>query len=106
MRALTQNPALAEHIAVFRAYNASYEGDPADNDRLGLEYGRTVNAISEAKPQSLAGVLAKARAAKAQAQHPNGREDPSAGMGQDWAWDIVNDLLRTNRECGIELRGD
>jgi hypothetical protein len=51
-------------------------------------------------------VLAKARAAKAQAQHPNGREDPSAGMGQDWAWDIVNDLLRINRERGIELRGD
>jgi hypothetical protein len=39
-------------------------------------------------------MLAKARAAKAEARTLNGGEMPEGSIGADWAWDLMNDLLR------------
>jgi hypothetical protein len=82
-----------QHIANFTAYN-----DPAiqevDKEALGGRYDETRDAISESEPRTLVGIYAKARAAKAEARKPDGSEDQVSSMGEAWAWDIVNDLLR------------
>jgi hypothetical protein len=39
-------------------------------------------------------MVAKARAAKAEARNSNGTESPSNCPAENWAWDLVNDLLR------------
>jgi hypothetical protein len=38
-------------------------------------------------------MMAKARAAKAEARRPDGTEEHRGTMGEVWAWDLVNDLL-------------
>jgi len=84
-----------EHIANWRACS-SYEGDlePGDN-LLWLAYLRTLDAVTAAVPKTLDGIVAKARAAKAEAWRPEERsEDPSVGMTPRWAWDIVNALVQ------------
>ncbi len=84
----------AEHVANFAAYDAHGGAGPLDApDLLWDAYERTRNAISAARPRTLAGVLAKARAAKAEAQRSDGGENPDGTMAQVWAWDLVNDLL-------------
>jgi hypothetical protein len=86
----------AEHLVNWDAYNA-YDGnlEPRDNP-LWHAYERTFDAIESAEPQTIDGIIAKARAAKAEAQQPDGDEDPGFGEGAEWAWDLVNDLLRIN----------
>lgn len=88
----------AEHVVNIRAYNdgpARLVGvlDLEDHP-LWLAYEHTRDAISAARPQSVAGMLAKIRAAKAEAQTPKGDENPAGTMAAEWAWDLVNDLLR------------
>ncbi len=82
----------AEHIANFHAFNASPLD--SDDDPLWPAYERTREAIEIAKPQTLAGILAKARVAKAEASMLAGPENPHGSPAADWAWDLVNDLLR------------
>lgn len=74
----------AGHAARIKAYNQG-DGDLAalDDDPLWAAYEASRNFIGNAKPCALEGVLAKARAAKAEA----------GSMGEVWAWDIVDDLL-------------
>jgi hypothetical protein len=86
----------AEHIANRDAFNA-YEGnlEPKDN-LLWRAYCRTWDAIRDAKPQTIEGIIAKARAAKAEAQDPDGTEDPEYEAAADWSWHVVNDLLRVS----------
>ena len=50
-------------------------------------------ALLAAAPSTLAGMLAKARAAKAEALDLGGRDNPEGTPGQRWAWDLMNDLL-------------
>lgn len=84
----------AQHIANQIAYNASaFEEDTPEDDALWEEYSRTRDLVSAAVPKTLEGVLAKARAAKADAADING-DDTQGAMGGMWAWDIVNDLVR------------
>lgn len=62
---------------------------------LWLAYERSRDAIHAAVPMTLAGIIAKARAAKVEAANPEGgTESPSGTPGETWAWDLVNDLLR------------
>jgi hypothetical protein len=85
----------AEHPINMQNYNDL--GDMRDdNDALWAAYERTRNAISAAEPQTMEGILAKARAAKAEAVDGDGDGEESWGgsMGEPWAFDIVNDLLR------------
>jgi hypothetical protein len=81
-----------EHIANHAAYNADCSGlEPGDNP-LWHAYLRTYRAIRDAVPQTLVGIVAKARATKAEATNPDGTVEPEDAT--DWAWDLVEDLIR------------
>lgn len=87
--------ACTKHIANADAYNASDEPDFDDRPKpLLAAYRATGQAISHAKPVTLAGIVAKARAAKHDAGGaPSGREV----WDDRWTASIVDDLLRV---CG------
>ena len=93
----------ARHIANLRAFNTSDEINGADGP-LWAAYEATRDAISAAKPASLDDMLAKARAAKAEATDSKGRERPEGSMAANWAWDLLNDLLRLARQPDAKLR--
>lgn len=57
-------------------------------------YERNRDAISAASPKTLAGMIAKARAAKLEATFWDTSENVHGTMGEPWAWDLVNSLLR------------
>ena len=88
----------AEHIVNRDAYNnnPTCGALPYEEDPLWLAYERTLIAVSEAEPKTLAGLAAKARATKAEATHPDGTEAPEDEI--DWAWDLVNDLIRLDEQ--------
>ena len=87
----------AEHAVNIETYNrdGGLLNLDLDQDPLWIAYERTRDAISAAKPRSLEGMLAKARAAKAEAAsvYAEGREDPAGTPAEAWAWDLLNDLL-------------
>jgi hypothetical protein len=72
-----------------------------ENDPLWLAYVGTSKAIGVAAPQTLAGMIAKAKAAKAESLDPKGTENPEDGPAAHWAWDLVGDLLRLERGDGV-----
>jgi hypothetical protein len=59
-----------------------------------LAYERSRDAIHAVVPVTLAGMVAKARAAKIEARNLDGTENPDGCPAENWAWDLVNDLLR------------
>jgi hypothetical protein len=70
--------------------------DPRDCDEM-PEWGPYMAAcavIEAARATTLAGIVAKASAAKAEAWQPNGQDHSE--VAAEWAWAIVNDLLRLN----------
>ena len=79
------------HIANCQALEAC----PLDPDESShwAAYLSSNDAISHARPTSLAGLVAKARAAKREALQ-NGREDITNGSALVWGWHLVNDLIR------------
>lgn len=86
----------AEHIANREAYNADSSGlEPKDNP-LWQAYMRTFEVISDAEPQTLAGLAAKARATKEEVTLPDGTEVPEDEA--IWAFDLVKDLIRLDDE--------
>lgn len=66
----------------------------ADDSPHWPPFAASSDAISIARPASLAELAAKARAAKREALTVSGQEDASIGSALDWAWDLVNDLIR------------
>lgn len=88
----------ARHIVNLTAYN-TYGGhlEPED-DPLCAAYEETRDAVEDAEPQTMAGVLAVARAAKAEARQPDGSYDFDVGIAWRWASHLVDDLLRLNEE--------
>jgi hypothetical protein len=87
----------AEHVLSAATINAAGPDADLEDDRIWQVYDRTRDAISDAEPQTVAGLVAKARAAKAEALQPDGSENPEGTMAEKWAWDIVNDLIRISR---------
>lgn len=82
------------HIRNIGNYNAStFKGD-FENDPLWHEYQRTRAAIIDARPHTLAGMAAKARAVIEEATRPDGRVDLDGSVASSWALDLVNDLIR------------
>jgi hypothetical protein len=79
----------ADHLVNLARYQADESELEPECDPLWQAYVRTYDGIKVARPQTHSGILAKARAAKADAEGPDGTECPP-----EWAWDIVNDLLR------------
>ena len=82
----------AEHAINVRAFNTAH--CEADDGPLETAYIRTQHAIDAARPQTIEGMLAKACAAKAETIQPDGSENPEHCPAADWAWDLLNDLLR------------
>ena len=73
-----------QHIRNRDAVNA-YDGPLDVTDcPLWQAYSATLDAIDEAEPQTMAGILAKARAAVAEDEQ----------TGEQWGLDIAHDLLR------------
>jgi hypothetical protein len=86
----------AEHVVNMDAFNRDSSDLDAEDNPLWVAYERTRDAIHEARPQTVEGMLAEARAAKSEALMPDGRENPSNSPAETWAWDLLNDLLRLN----------
>ncbi len=89
----------AQHIVNLRTFNDSPAMDTVGydyDDPLWYAYEATRDAISDAKPQTFAGLVAVAQAAMAEAgpdrQDPDGRS--FHGMDEHWAWNLLCDLLR------------
>ena len=81
----------ARHVVNHGAYERYTGPLDAKHNPLWAAYEQTRDAIHEAEPQSIQGMLAKARAAKIEA---GPCDDPDDGVAIRWAWDLVNDLLR------------
>ena len=81
------------HPALIAAFNTG-DGDGSDSDPLWIAYATSRDAIHDAQPQTLAGMRAKALAAKAEARSPDGSEEYRSSPAGSWSWDLVNDLLR------------
>jgi hypothetical protein len=79
------------HAALMDAVN----NDPRDSDEdpNWPAYEQSFRAISATQPKTLEGMMAKARAAKAEARRPDGTEEHRGTTGEVWARDLVNDLL-------------
>jgi hypothetical protein len=82
----------AEHAGHIAAVNEHGSGE--DDCPLWLAYARSRDAIRAAVPMTVAGMVAKARAAKAEAACKDGTERYENCPAADMAWDLVNDLLR------------
>ena len=89
----------ADLIALCEAYPARLatyladDRDPDDNPFYAA-YEAAQDAIGKAEPQTLAGMRAKALVAKLEATMPDGSEMPNGTVGGDWAWDLLQDILR------------
>jgi hypothetical protein len=82
----------AEHAGHIAAVNEHGSGE--DDCPLWLAYARSRDAIRAAVPLTVAGMVAKASAAKAEAACQDGIERYENCPAGDMAWDLVNDLLR------------
>ena len=82
----------AQHVINMDALNSVEgwnEGGPVWTD-----YDEIRDFITDAQPQTLAGVLAMARAARREATDLDGEERWSGSMGEAWAPEIINHMLR------------
>ena len=82
----------ADHLACLAAVKAA--PDEEEDGPAWLAYESNRDAISAAQPQTLAGLTAKARAAKLEATFWDSFENIHDTMAEPWAWDLVNALLR------------
>ncbi len=81
------------HVALLNAVNASRE-ETHEHGPCWQAYFDSLDAITNARPETLSGLLAKALAAKSEARLPDGSEDPEGTVGEVWAWNFVDDLCR------------
>jgi hypothetical protein len=93
----------AQHNASRAAYNRDGGYKEPEDDPLWAAYEKTRDALYDAKPVGIRGILAKARAAKFEAEGLDGKDAPDNTPAADWAWHIVNDLLRLG--TGLNLEG-
>ncbi|MFC0409502.1 hypothetical protein [Roseomonas elaeocarpi] len=89
----------AEHQVAQAAYERDGGRLEPEECPLAIAYLGSVRAIGGAEAHTLAGMLAKARAAKREALMPDGSEQPHSCVAADWAWDLLNDLLRLAGEA-------
>ena len=86
----------AEHITNHAAFNARAGQVPIEEDVRWVAYKRTLFAICNSEPKTLAGIIAKAQAAKVEATDPEGYEVPEDEVPMIWS--IVKDILRLGEE--------
>ncbi len=94
--------ACIQHCRNIVAFEASTVPN-ADDDPAWHQYEKTGDAISDAEPRTVAGMAAKAWAAKFEAIQPDGFKRPHGQPGR-WAWDLVHDAIRINADAGREVR--
>jgi hypothetical protein len=90
-----------EYIVNLTAFATSWSGLENEDDPLWHAWNRTRDAVTAARPQTLAGLCAKVRAAMADALPPladgsaDGECPKEFSYGwEEWAWQIMQDLLR------------
>ena len=86
----------AAHGAIARACD---ESDPEssldiDDDPLFYAYGLSCDLIRKARPVTLAGIIAKAKAVVVEDPKIADPEYCSHGPAESWSFDLVNDLIR------------
>ncbi len=86
----------AEHIGNHASFNARAGEVPIEEDPRWDAYMRTLDTMCDSEPKTLAGIIAKARAAKVEATHPNGDEVPDDEI--PLIWSIVKDVMRLGEE--------
>ena len=82
------------------AYEACEGADEAD---AGDAYERLATAIDEVRPQTLDGMVAKAKAAIEHASQTPGLDvtrGERSSVAEGWAWDLMHDLLRLHSGSG------
>ena len=82
--------ACAEHTRLHAAIKSSL----GDHDPLWDAFDRVCATIGSAKPRSISGMVAKARAAVLEAWMPDGSEDPDGSIAEVWSWQLAKDLAR------------
>ena len=84
------------HGALSRACDASDPESTLDmkDDPLFRAYGESCDLIRAARPKTLAGIVAKAKAAVAEDPALADPEYTSHGPAETWSFDVVNDLIR------------
>ena len=75
------------------AVNRGDDGND-DNGLAWRAYEACRDTVTDGEPQTMAGVLAKARAVKVEGRMRDGSEQLSGTMAEGWALDVVNALLR------------
>ncbi|WP_431284950.1 hypothetical protein ACQW02_09090 [Humitalea sp. 24SJ18S-53] len=90
----------ARHAVTLSAYQRDGGKLEAEECPLWAAYQESIDAIDAARPQSMTGILAIARAAKLEALGLGDDEDPANCPAADWGWKIVNDLIRLAGEPG------
>ncbi|MFT8246611.1 hypothetical protein [Roseomonas sp. BN140053] len=83
----------AEHPAKLAALHAAPDSEPDDGPTW-QAYERSCEAINAAVPQTLAGMIAKAQAAKVEQLGIGYTTNPEGTLAAPWSWDLLHDLLR------------
>lgn len=83
-----------------RAGEVNHELAEKEDGPIWQRYSACRDTITATPATTIAGLLAKARAIKIEAQRPDGTETLSDTMGVPWAMDLVNDLLWLFRGIG------
>ncbi len=83
----------AEHIVNLKTYNRDGGYLECADDPLWQAYERTLDAIDCAETHTVEGMLAKARAAKAEALQLDGSDNWQNGTAARWAGDLLCALL-------------
>jgi hypothetical protein len=83
-----------QHIVNRNAYNNYSGGVDDERERLWDAYDETRDFISDTRAQTIDGIVAKIKAAKAEATSLDGDEDWEDGLSNGWAVDCCEDLLR------------
>jgi hypothetical protein len=73
--------------------------DMEDDDPVWLAYDHTRDAITASRPLTMAGIVAKAKAARFEGRHLDGTVGTPSSTADHWAWDITSDLLRLHGEA-------
>jgi hypothetical protein len=85
--------------AALRDLNAT-PADLEDASPEWLPYDRVADAMRKARPETMAGVLAMARATMAHARDGGGADEADpGGVVAVWSWAIVRHLLRLGGEA-------
>jgi hypothetical protein len=98
----------AQHIVNLAAANANPAmeklGYDDNDDPLWAAYQATRDAITGARPKTIEGMAAIARAAMAEAGPDRGAESRSfCSMEEHWSWNLMLDLLRIHGEDESDL---